>query len=642
MTFLARFLTICLLPLLFAANSAQADINSNLGPLADSVKLENDGTWETTLQDGWFNMINTSAPNGYLAYNVQQPSLTSGERETSLNIYLQPRGTGAAMAGILLNYLAEDNFMGFVIDKDGHASAITVKDGTFDKTDADNVKARLDGSDVLMVRETMDQVLFYLNGEQVFNLDQNGGAADFNLQYGILALGMGRFAFDGFHVTQTGGGGSFPAPGGGTTAPAPTPFPAPGGGTPAPAPMPAPGGGTPAPAPQPSQAQLYQNEVIEGTTLGIFFHEMGHALIGEMQLPATGPEEDVADEFSAIVMGALSQGGGAQDGPLRQAFANAGEYASLFWYYAGVQSMDSDLAQAWQDEHAPGLKRFRNSFCMLYGSDPQQHEALAQKVGFEQSTEQRCIEDYPKRLHAWNAILSTVMRQPGSTGGGSISVRFEQPSTDMGRAVKALLGDAGDMAKAMAFLSRMFAWPRDLHVVFRDCQDVNAWYSQDDASITMCYGMTEFAAQAVFDGDQQLADGGAGGATTPQSTPQPGNRALTDAEQFLVGTWTASATQNGVTGQFIAIYADDLSYQAEDRYPNVTVDSVGTWAADVQTDGGNVITLENTVTDWQPKQVCDSNNQNCQPFTPPSGHSQITATSQNTVEADGMTWTRQQ
>ena len=32
------------------------------------------------------------------------------------------------------------------------------------------------------------------------------------------------------------------------------------------------------------------------------FHEAGHALIGEFDLPAVGREEDVADQFAAIVI----------------------------------------------------------------------------------------------------------------------------------------------------------------------------------------------------------------------------------------------------------------------------------------------------------------------------------------------------
>ena len=37
-------------------------------------------------------------------------------------------------------------------------------------------------------------------------------------------------------------------------------------------------------------------------TVFIFFHEMGHALVGELDLPVVGREEDVADEFSTMLM----------------------------------------------------------------------------------------------------------------------------------------------------------------------------------------------------------------------------------------------------------------------------------------------------------------------------------------------------
>ena len=85
-----------------------------------------------------------------------------------------------------------------------------------------------------------------------------------------------------------------------------------------------------------------------------------------------------------------------------------------------------------------------------------------------------------------------------------------------------------------------------------------------------------------------------------------------------------------------------MSYISQEKYPNLTINIAGTWAADVVTNGGNVIALDYTPYDWEPKQVCDANNQNCQPFTPESGKMQITATSQDTVTADGLTWTRVQ
>ena len=41
---------------------------------------------------------------------------------------------------------------------------------------------------------------------------------------------------------------------------------------------------------------------ISGGTLGIFFHELGHGLIDMLQLPVTGREEDVVDEFATMLL----------------------------------------------------------------------------------------------------------------------------------------------------------------------------------------------------------------------------------------------------------------------------------------------------------------------------------------------------
>src|SRR5690606_21166510 len=40
--------------------------------------------------------------------------------------------------------------------------------------------------------------------------------------------------------------------------------------------------------------------VYYGLVRSIFAHEFGHALIGELQLPSTGPEEDAVDIYSAL------------------------------------------------------------------------------------------------------------------------------------------------------------------------------------------------------------------------------------------------------------------------------------------------------------------------------------------------------
>lgn len=39
-------------------------------------------------------------------------------------------------------------------------------------------------------------------------------------------------------------------------------------------------------------------QTIDGALWGIFFHELGHAIIGVNRVPITGREEDVADQFA--------------------------------------------------------------------------------------------------------------------------------------------------------------------------------------------------------------------------------------------------------------------------------------------------------------------------------------------------------
>ncbi|MFK7943226.1 MAG: DUF4344 domain-containing metallopeptidase [Paracoccaceae bacterium] len=256
----------------------------------------------------------------------------------------------------------------------------------------------------------------------------------------------------------------------------------------------------------PPTEDIYRAQVLLGTTLGIFWHEFGHALIGETGLPATGPEEDVADGFSAFVLSAaVEESGIAAE---EQAFmAQVVKYSALLWYYVAEQREKSGQKQPWQDEHAPDMKRFRNSFCIIYGSNPARHEAIAQQVGLSERTRARCETEYAKRYRAWETILKTVSRDlgpnaegvyPASAPGGRILLSFEAPGSVTGKTVVRLLNDTGIMTHMMAEMERLFVWPRDLSVVFRDCDLPNAWYDPKAGSVTLCYSLIEQLSGLIF------------------------------------------------------------------------------------------------------------------------------------------------
>ena len=252
--------------------------------------------------------------------------------------------------------------------------------------------------------------------------------------------------------------------------------------------------------------EIYRAQVLLGTALGIFWHEFGHALIGETGLPATGPEEDVADAFSAFVLSASVEESGI--GPEEQEFmAGVVKYSSLLWYYVAQRREQSGRKKSWQDEHAPDLKRFRNSFCIIYGSNPKRYTGLARQVGLSDRTRERCRSEQRKRYRAWETILKTVSRNlgpdaqgiyPADTPGGRIHLTFASTESPTGQTLIKLLNSTGIMTHMMTEMERLFVWPRDLHITFRDCESVNAWYDGRNGSVTMCYSLVEQLSAVIF------------------------------------------------------------------------------------------------------------------------------------------------
>ena len=52
----------------------------------------------------------------------------------------------------------------------------------------------------------------------------------------------------------------------------------------------------------PDDAKRQVDTLARGAMQFVFFHESGHMLISELNLPAIGPEEDVADEFATFYL----------------------------------------------------------------------------------------------------------------------------------------------------------------------------------------------------------------------------------------------------------------------------------------------------------------------------------------------------
>jgi putative metallopeptidase DUF4344 len=99
--------------------------------------------------------------------------------------------------------------------------------------------------------------------------------------------------------------------------------------------------------------------------LASFYHETGHMVIDLYELPATGREEDAADQASAYLLLQRDEDGRFAPESV-QAIMDSGRWFGAMSSGAGGEVDDEELA----DVHSPDRARMFNMVCWAYGADP--------------------------------------------------------------------------------------------------------------------------------------------------------------------------------------------------------------------------------------------------------------------------------
>ena len=126
----------------------------------------------------------------------------------------------------------------------------------------------------------------------------------------------------------------------------------------------------------------------------VLFHEVGHALVDQWDLPVVGREEDAVDAFSTIFMTEFVDKG---------EFALAG--ADFFYYLANTHKLSEvDFA----DEHSFDKQRAYSIACWVYGSNTQRYAYLRSLLPVSRRV--RCADEYRKLKKAWFSLLRPHIR----------------------------------------------------------------------------------------------------------------------------------------------------------------------------------------------------------------------------------------
>lgn len=110
----------------------------------------------------------------------------------------------------------------------------------------------------------------------------------------------------------------------------------------------------------------YADTFAYDVTYETFYHEVGHALMDIYDLPYTGKEENVADQFSALILSYVSDVG-------QDMLYSVGDY----YLYNDMRSEDHpDQEPAYWGRHGLDMQRFYDVSCYAYGADPAYNQDL--------------------------------------------------------------------------------------------------------------------------------------------------------------------------------------------------------------------------------------------------------------------------
>lgn len=135
-----------------------------------------------------------------------------------------------------------------------------------------------------------------------------------------------------------------------------------------------------------------------------FYHEVGHMTISIYDLPATGREEDVADQLAAYILLAPGEDGRADP----ESVQAVKDFARAFGASGAQNTVIS--ADEFADEHSLDETRMYNLECWIYGSDPKANADLVSSGELPEDRASGCPEEWEQLDKAWSTLLDPYFK----------------------------------------------------------------------------------------------------------------------------------------------------------------------------------------------------------------------------------------
>jgi Putative metallopeptidase len=229
---------------------------------------------------------------------------------------------------------------------------------------------------------------------------------------------------------------------------------------------------------------------VVGNLYFVLAHELGHAVISQLNLPVLGREEDAADSFATLSM--LLIGTKLSATVLREAVRG-------LWVTAQRDKNDDQLP-ALYDEHSLDMQRAFQIVCLMVGADPKTFREFATIAQMPSERQETCAFDFQRAAHSWESLLhdrsrvasrprtfakqSLARRGPADIG-SRLRVKYVEPDSSSG--YRDVLKAAGVLETVAKFGRQALPLPLPVTIKAMKCDQPIAYWDDQEREIVVCF-----------------------------------------------------------------------------------------------------------------------------------------------------------
>ena len=210
------------------------------------------------------------------------------------------------------------------------------------------------------------------------------------------------------------------------------------------------------------------------------YHEIGHMLVSELDLPVLGREEDAVDALATIWLITDDN-----DDDSWNALIDAADG----WYFNAVESTGSGVDDfSYYSDHSLDIQRAYAMVCLMVGAEPEVFRDAADAYELDRDQQDACAYTYEQARRSWEKLLEP--HRDDENYGEPITIIYEDPGEYKKFAKQ--FAARGIMEHAADLVMENYVLPQPVTFRATQCGEANAFFDPNESEVIYCYELAEY------------------------------------------------------------------------------------------------------------------------------------------------------